>query len=550
LSGIKKDAKRPPKAVVLLDASATDFQTLPEGALVAGDTLYITQVCSEEPDHNTYAVEEVAAMLPCPNPMCGSGDNLVGQAVCQACSTSLEGAIAMRRRYRLHEYRDRAAVETAAYLTTHELRHSALLPHAYFSERPYGNLERHYLLVPDPLPVTASHLPLPQKLVRVLNWGIQLGEGLAFLHDQAIGWQAVDADHIVVQDRSAMWCDLGDTRRLPDTPAEAARACSADVSGLANVLYRLATGLDEYVPDVLLPSPVASLFGRMLAAEHDSLTAYDLVRELQDAMDTIRRPSTLHMRMAHCTDVGRVRDLNEDSLLALELVRVRRSVNQSISVLAVADGMGGHAAGDVASGAAVDTLATHMVTHLLAPHLTNNGDVPTPQLADWLRLAVQAANAVVFERRTSAQNNMGTTLVAAVVSDDQAYLANIGDSRAYLINGAGLRRITTDHSLVERLVALGHIDHDEARVHPQRNVIYRTLGDKPDAEADYFSLQLQPGDRLLLCSDGLTSCVDDRGIQDTVMRAASPQQACEQLVRQANDRGGQDNITVILLQVE
>lgn len=532
------------------EVTPTDFQPLPEGALVAGDTLFITQMCAEEPEHNTYAVEEIAAILPCPNPMCGCADNPVGRHVCEACGTSLEGAIAVRRRYRLHEYRDPAVIETAAYLTAHELRHSALLPHAYFSERPYGHLERHYLLVPDPLPVTASNLPVPQKLVRVLNWGIQLGEGLAFLHEQAIGWLAVDADHIVVQDRTAMWCDLGDTHRLPDAPADRARARSADVSGLVNVLYHLATGLGEFVPDTSLPPTVASLFQRMLAVDHENLTAEQLVSELQGAMDIIRRPSTLRTRMGHCTDVGLVRDLNEDSLLALELVRVRRSVNQSISVLAVADGMGGHAAGDIASGLAVDTLAAHMVTHLLTPHLATDGESLTPQLADWLKSAVQTANEVVFERRMSAQNNMGTTLVAAVVADDQAYVANVGDSRTYLVNGAQIRRVTTDHSLVERLVALGHIDQDEARVHPQRNVIYRTLGDKPDAEADHFSLRLQPGDRLLLCSDGLTAGVEDLAIHNTVMRAASPQLACEQLVRLANDRGGHDNITVILLQVE
>jgi serine/threonine protein phosphatase PrpC len=527
-----------------------EFQPLPEGALVAGDTLYVAQVCVEGADHNTYVVEEITATLPCPNPICGCTDNPVGQPACVACGTSLEGVMALRQRYRLHEYRDAAAVETAAFLTANELRHTALLPHAYFSERPYGTAERYYLLVPDPLPVTASHLPLPQKLVRVLSWGIQLGEGLAFLHDRGIGWVTVDADHIVVQDRSAMWCELGDTYRLPEAAAEAAPARAANVVDLARVLYRLATGRDEFDPDAGLPAPLADVFERFLAAERSDLTADQLVSALQGVLDTLRRPTTLRMRLGHCTDVGLVRDLNEDSLLALEVVRVRRSVHQSISVLAVADGMGGHAAGDVASGLAVDTLAAHVVTHLLTPHLTANGDDSVAPLAGWLESAVQAANQAVFDRRMSAQNNMGTTLVAAVVADDQAYVANIGDSRAYLINGTEIRRVTTDHSLVERLVALGHIDADEARVHPQRNVIYRTLGDKPEAEADYFALQLQPGDRLLLCSDGLTAEVEDRAIQDAVMRSSSPQQACEQLVSLANAHGGHDNITVVVLQVE
>jgi serine/threonine protein phosphatase PrpC len=124
----------------------------------------------------------------------------------------------------------------------------------------------------------------------------------------------------------------------------------------------------------------------------------------------------------------------------------------------------------------------------------------------------------------------------------------VGDSRAYLINEDGISQITTDHSLVERLVAMGQITADEARVHPQRNVIYRTIGDKEEAEADFFVRQLKPGDSLLLCSDGLSGKVEDAEIWRLVRRGRSPQEACEQLVQAANDNGGDDNITVIIVQ--
>jgi protein phosphatase len=144
---------------------------------------------------------------------------------------------------------------------------------------------------------------------------------------------------------------------------------------------------------------------------------------------------------------------------------------------------------------------------------------------------------------------MGTTLVAALVVGDTAHIANVGDSRAYVITqDDDIRRITIDHSLVERLVAIGQIKPDEARSHPQRNVIYRTIGDKEEAEVDFFVQQLNPGDSLLLCSDGLSGKIEDAEMRRLVSRSQSPQEACELLVQAANDHGGDDNITVIIVQ--
>jgi serine/threonine protein phosphatase PrpC len=264
----------------------------------------------------------------------------------------------------------------------------------------------------------------------------------------------------------------------------------------------------------------------------------------------VRRPQTVHLRMGRHTDVGMVRDLNEDSLLTLELDRVQCSISRPIGLYVVADGMGGHAAGDVASGLVVDTIAEKMVTHLLAPQLTGDADAESFDAQGWLADAIQTANQAVLDRRDEIDATMGTTLVAALVIGDVATVANVGDSRAYLINEEGIRQITTDHSLVERLVALGQITPGEARVHPQRNVIYRTIGDKEEAEIDFFVQTLKPGDSLLLCSDGLSGKVEDAEIWRLVKRSRSPQEACEQLVQAANDRGGGDNITVIVVQAQ
>jgi protein phosphatase len=128
-------------------------------------------------------------------------------------------------------------------------------------------------------------------------------------------------------------------------------------------------------------------------------------------------------------------------------------------------------------------------------------------------------------------------------------VAHIGDSRAYLINSQGIRRLTIDHSLVERLIATNQISREEARLHPQRNVIYRTIGDKAGVDVEVSSHSLEVGDHLLLCSDGLSGMVDDAAMQHAVLAAASPQAACDALIRAANDAGGEDNISVIIVKI-
>jgi serine/threonine protein phosphatase PrpC len=244
-----------------------------------------------------------------------------------------------------------------------------------------------------------------------------------------------------------------------------------------------------------------------------------------------------------------VRDLNEDSLLVIRLDRVHRSISQPLGLYAIADGMGGHAAGDVASGMVINTLAEKMAANFLVPQLKGDIDIKLFDAQHWLEETVQAANTAVYSHRQSAGTNMGTTLVAALLIGNTAHIANVGDSRAYLVTqDDGIHQITTDHSLVERLISTGQILPEEARTHPQRNVIYRTIGDKEKAEIDFFVQRLDPGDSLLLCSDGLNGKVEDNEIWRLVSRSLSPQEACEQLIQAANENGGNDNVTAIILQ--
>ena len=145
---------------------------------------------------------------------------------------------------------------------------------------------------------------------------------------------------------------------------------------------------------------------------------------------------------------------------------------------------------------------------------------------------------------------MGSTLVMALVIADQTYIANVGDSRAYRLNDEGIEQISVDHSLVERLVQIGQLTREEARTHKNRNVIYNTLGDKPDPEVSLYNVPLQPGDRLLLCSDGLNDMVTDEKLLEISRSQATPAEACKVMIEAAKSAGGNDNITTIIVQID
>lgn len=237
------------------------------------------------------------------------------------------------------------------------------------------------------------------------------------------------------------------------------------------------------------------------------------------------------LRWGAATDVGRVREANEDALLAESMV------------FAVADGMGGHQAGEVASAMAADVLRERLVTG-------------TPSV-DVLVAAVVEANAAIFQtaRRNSAQMGMGTTLTALAVvpslDGEPAHLAlaNVGDSRTYLLRNGALHRTTIDHSYVQELLATGHITEDEARHHPRRNIVTRALGIEPSVRVDSWRLPLVQGDRFVLCSDGLVDEIDDESIRAIAVAHPHPQTVAEQLVAAAVANGGRDNVTVVVVDV-
>jgi protein phosphatase len=223
--------------------------------------------------------------------------------------------------------------------------------------------------------------------------------------------------------------------------------------------------------------------------------------------------------------IGRVRSHNEDAVLA------------SPPLFAVADGLGGHEAGEVASAIAIETLRDH-----------------APRRADAAALgrAVKAANREVIRaaKEGIGREGMGTTITAAIVEGTRIVVAQVGDSRAYLLHGTTLSRVTQDHSMVADMIRGGQLTEAEARVHPHRSVITRALGTDPNMETDTFEVEGAPGDRLLLCSDGLTSMLTDERIAELLGGYREPMTAADALVDAANEASGQDNISVVVVDLE
>ncbi|MDR0347633.1 MAG: Stp1/IreP family PP2C-type Ser/Thr phosphatase [Coriobacteriales bacterium] len=224
------------------------------------------------------------------------------------------------------------------------------------------------------------------------------------------------------------------------------------------------------------------------------------------------------------TDVGLVREHNEDSLLV------------SPPLFVIADGMGGHAAGEVASELAVHIFEEFSIT----------GADP-----EALRHATIKSNSAIIRgaQEGLGRKGMGTTLTAAVIEEDRLLIAQVGDSRAYLLQNGQLRQVTRDHSLVEELIAAGQLTRAEARTHPNRSVITRALGSDPNVLPDIYEMSVQSGDRLMLCSDGLSGMLDSDDLQELLSLHSDPQETADALVDAANEAGGHDNITVIVVDI-
>jgi serine/threonine protein phosphatase PrpC len=234
---------------------------------------------------------------------------------------------------------------------------------------------------------------------------------------------------------------------------------------------------------------------------------------------------------------------NEDSLFAMQGVIDETTNTHPYGLFVIADGMGGHANGQDASRLAIQTIIEHIL-----PRLIKN---TTDEYAKLLVESIQSANLAVHQRNIEQNGDMGTTVTGALVVGNVAYVANVGDSRTYLYRESdGLKKITNDHSVVASLVEAGIIKPDDIYTHPKRNHIYRSLGEKPNVEVDLFAVPLQEGDKLLLCSDGLWDMVRDPKIEDLIKNPVpNPSVTSDSLIQAAYEGGGEDNVSVIVIQI-
>ncbi|MDD3368075.1 MAG: Stp1/IreP family PP2C-type Ser/Thr phosphatase [Lachnospiraceae bacterium] len=232
------------------------------------------------------------------------------------------------------------------------------------------------------------------------------------------------------------------------------------------------------------------------------------------------------------SDIGKIRQLNQDYVFSTE-----RSIGNLPNVFIVADGMGGHNAGDYASKFTVQTMVEE---------IEHSGETDPIRILD---MAIKTANSTLREKASEEEAlfGMGTTVVAATFVGNRLEVANVGDSRLYVVNDT-IKQVTRDHSLVEEMVRMGGIDRKAARNHPDKNIITRAIGAQDTVKIDYFSVELEPGDVILMCTDGLTNMLEDEEIRMILSGQRDIVEKAEGLVRAANNNGGKDNISVIIIE--
>lgn len=284
-----------------------------------------------------------------------------------------------------------------------------------------------------------------------------------------------------------------------------------------------------------------------LQMSREDLEKYPFLKpEGSDRPTTPRRLDVPQLIVGCGHSVGRQRDHNEDALYTLTTNLISDSTKLPFGLFIVADGMGGHQHGEKASGIAVRAMANYILRKLYIPLFGHPASQPAESLQEIMEQGAFEAHQAILRESLGG----GTTLTGILVLSDQMTITHVGDSRAYVIHPDGhIQIITHDHSLVKRLEELGQLTAAEAAIHPQRNVLYRALGQGDPFEPDVITYPVPNSGHLLICSDGLWGVVSEQDIINIVSTTQDPQQACQVLVDYANASGGPDNITVILVRM-
>lgn len=356
----------------------------------------------------------------------------------------------------------------------------------------------------------------------------------------------------------------------------------SDVYSIGAILYWLLTGevisavndqiitaydwYPEIYPKAVVSPALERIIMRALTLEVND--RYNSVSEMKFALTGLSTPASV--QAGYATDLGRYRELNEDSLLVLDLRQSFESIGTHIGLYAVSDGMGGEAAGEVASRISVRAVAEWISDRLISASLksTHGSQVFEPTQTGSLLLAndtgtdirpaqllmdaVRHANSEVLDyaHYHPTTRGLGATLTAVLLVGNTLTVAHVGDSRCYILSQSGLEQITEDHSLVERMVRRGELTREEARSHPNRNIIYRSIGSREDLDVQLESRILRRGDLVLLCSDGLNGMLMDEEIEAIMKKSQDPWYVSKELVVAANASGGEDNVSVIVIKID
>jgi protein phosphatase len=402
-----------------------------------------------------------------------------------------------------------------------------------------------------------------------LSWGVQLCQIVAALHRTGLLCIELPPEAVLLDKEGRIrltHCEslsrkteplsltvVTDGYAAPEVYKAEAVTEQADVFAIAALLFSLVVGkrlpVEGWVvhpdPPVFYPEKVVSPdFERVLrkALIIEPQGRYENVDALKAALLSLQ--GAARVRSAWLTDVGQVRDHNEDAVLVREQGQGTISGNAFVGLYVLSDGMGGAEAGEVASALTIQTVADSVETAWREQPVRE-----ASARESCLRSAIEAANAAILEyaRQHPESAGLGATVVAALIHEQQLTIAWVGDSRIYLWDRGLLRQISRDHSLVARLVEIGQLSPEEARTHEHKNVLIRSLGSKDQVTVDVASCPLRRGAKLLLCSDGLTGHVEDEALSDILSRHREPHEAALELVAAANTDGGSDNISIVVV---
>ncbi len=567
------DAKRPAAVTTpLSEAELPEVAAPPRGDLVPleRDTLVdgryaITNLLQSQAQgddaHNVYRCVDERSAEQCW--VCGSVNNKPGELYCANCGAQLANKVYWLRESWANGVEGASG---AGLLLSKGLGQTPGFGRIF---RSFRENRRDYELTEEGAgqsltsfaPLTEGGEPVGEE--KLLGWAISLTAALRPLHEAGLALGSINAESISIIG--------GELPRINDATA----AHEADTAGRTADVQALAQTLSQFAAQPVEvaavksgpPTSLGELLAQAVAGQYADASS------LADALEQYREegvmPPTLTVLAASGSDVGMVRKLNEDSVLLIGFNAVEQSRSQPFALLTVADGMGGHDSGEVASSMAIRAIAAYIAENVLGRVIFNYGTNVNPQLAEGeidvmaggepvgelLRQALEQANHQIVEQSRARKSDMGTTCVSAMIIGNNAWFANVGDSRGYLYRDGKLEQITEDHSLAWRLVQAGQLAREDIRTFDRRNEIYRSLGDDLRMEIDLFSVKLRPYDVLLLCSDGLWEMVNEEdingkpGIASIIEHSADPHDAVEKLLAAANASGGEDNIGVVIAQL-